>query len=383
MKQLLSTVGLMSIIMLSFAQEPKGNLVKNYSFENLDGKPKGLGDFDEAEGWFSATGAKADVFSSDGKDDVGAPDNIYGREKPIDGKNYAGAVFYAYKDESPRNYISAELKKPLEAGKKYCVTFNVSLSEYAKYAVNNIGAVLSKDNLLDEEAAILNANPAIQHSRNKVYTEQYTWEPVCGVYEAAGGEEYITIGNFKTTDETEYKKVKRPKGFLGQQQKIAYYFIENVTIVPFTTEEDCKCEKEEFVDDIKVVYSKQVSGGDNSPASAIASTLIYFGENSAEITASGKVELDQIVTLLKENPGIKLQLLGHMDNNEAKLAETVVMYETLALDRSEAVKDYLLDNGIAEYRLSTGDMKNMDPLNMGTSDIEIAKNRRVEFVVSK
>ena len=72
-----------------------------------------------------------------------------------------------------------------------------------------------------------------------------------------------------------------------------------------------------------------------------------------------------------------------MDNNEAKLAETVVMYETLALDRSEAVKDYLLDNGIAEYRLSTGDMKNMDPLNMGTSDIEIAKNRRVEFVVSK
>ena len=61
MKQLLSTVGLMSIIMLSFAQEPKGNLVKNYSFENLDGKPKGLGDFDEAEGWFSAHHADFDA----------------------------------------------------------------------------------------------------------------------------------------------------------------------------------------------------------------------------------------------------------------------------------------------------------------------------------
>lgn len=367
------------------AQEPKGNLVNNYSFEVVDGKIKDLGALDELEGWFSTTGKKADVFSKDVKSEiVGAPDNIYGREKPIDGKNFAGAMFYAYKDGLPRSYVSASLKKPLEAGKKYCVTFNVSLSEYSKYAVNNIGAVLSKDNLKQDEEGILKAKPNILHSKNKVYTEQYTWEPVCGVYEAAGGEEYITIGNFMDSKETQYKKMKKPKGFMAQQTNIGYYFIENVTIVPFTTIDDCKCEKEEFVDDMNVVYSRQITGeGDASPEGVITRTKIYFGDRSASVESSAMASLDEVIKLMNENPGIKVQLLGHTDNKEAKLAETVVAYQTLSADRVDVVKEYLIEKGIADYRITTGDMKNMDPVNMGTTDIEISKNRRVEFVVSK
>lgn len=383
-KQILIALAVVTPLAI-FAQEPAGNLVKNYSFEKVEGKIKDLGALDELEGWFSTTGKKADVFSKDVKSEmIGAPDNVYGREKPIDGMNFAGAMFYVYKDAMPRSYISASFKKPLEAGKKYCVQFHVSLSEYSKYAVNNIGAVLSKDNLKQDEEGILAAKPNIQHSKNKVFTEQYTWEPICGVYEAAGGEEYITIGNFKDSKETDYKKMKKPKGFMAQQTNVGYYFIENVTVVPFTTIDDCKCEKEEFVDDVNVVYSRQISGeGDNSPAGVIGNSIIYFGDKKASLEASSIATLNEVVKLMKENPSIKVQLLGHTDNTEAKMAESVVAFETLSSDRADAVKDYLMDQGIMDFRISTGDMKNMDPVNMGTSDIEISKNRRVEFVVSE
>lgn len=367
------------------AQEPSGNLVKNYSFESIDGKVKGKGDFDAVESWFSTTGVGADIYSKEFKgEETSAPDNVMGREKPIDGNNFAGAMFYAYKDGFPRSYITGELKKPLEAGKKYCVTFNVSLSEYSKYAVNNIGALLSKDDPKQDGEGILSAKPSILHSKNAVYTEQYTWEQVCGVYEAAGGEAYISIGNYGGTKETQYKKMKRPKGFMAQQQNHGYYFIENVTIVPFTTIEDCKCEKEEFVDDMNVVYSRQVTGNtDDSPVGKIGRSLVYFAEKRTELDLSGKHLLDEVVKLMQENVGIKVQLLGHMDENEFKASEAVVAYQTLGIDRANAVKDYLIEKGIEDYRISTGDMKNMDPANVGTSDIEMAKNRRVEFVVSQ
>jgi OOP family OmpA-OmpF porin len=383
-KQILITL----VAMLPFtlwAQEPAGNLVNNYSFEKVEGKIKELGALDELEDWFSTTGKKADVFSKEVKSEtVGAPDNVYGREKPIDGNNYAGALFYAYKDAMSRSYVSATFKKPLEAGKKYCIQFNVSLSEYSKYAASNIGAVISKDNLQQDEEGILSAKPNILHSKNKVYTEQYTWEPVCGVYEAAGGEEFMTIGNFIGTKETKYKKMKKPKGFLGQQSNIAYYFIENVTIVPFSSIDDCKCEKEEFVDEMNVLYSRKVSGNENAGVTnLIENTKIYFGDRNIDLESSSIVSLESLVKLLNDNAELSIQVLGHSDNKEAKLSETIIAYQSLSGDRAATVKDYLIEKGIAEHRIAVGDMKNMDPVNMGVSDIEISKNRRVEFVVTQ
>jgi OOP family OmpA-OmpF porin len=383
-KQILITL----VAMLPFtlwAQEPADNLVNNYSFEKVEGKIKELGALDELEDWFSTTGKKADVFSKEVKSEtVGAPDNVYGREKPIDGNNYAGALFYAYKDAMSRSYVSATFKKPLEAGKKYCIQFNVSLSEYSKYAASNIGAVISKDNLQQDEEGILSAKPNILHSKNKVYTEQYTWEPVCGVYEAAGGEEFMTIGNFIGTKETKYKKMKKPKGFLGQQSNIAYYFIENVTIVPFSSIDDCKCEKEEFVDEMNVLYSRKVSGNENAGVTnLIENTKIYFGDRNIDLESSSIVSLESLVKLLNDNAELSIQVLGHSDNKEAKLSETIIAYQSLSGDRAATVKDYLIEKGIAEHRIAVGDMKNMDPVNMGVSDIEISKNRRVEFVVTQ
>ena len=121
-----------------FAQEDE-NLVSNPSFESMDGKLKKLKQINVAKYWDSPTALKADLFSKKKDAPVSAPINIYGKEHPKDGDNYAGILMYSYNNKSPRTYVQTQLVNPLTAGLDYCVKFNISLSDLSKYAVNNIG----------------------------------------------------------------------------------------------------------------------------------------------------------------------------------------------------------------------------------------------------
>ena len=79
----------------SFGQD-QNNLVPNSSFESLDGKLKKLKQLNAAKDWNSPTALSADLFSTKKEGAIGAPVNIYGKEHPRDGDNYAGIVAYSY-----------------------------------------------------------------------------------------------------------------------------------------------------------------------------------------------------------------------------------------------------------------------------------------------
>ena len=90
---------------------------------------------------------------------------------------------------------------PLKKDMRYCVKFNLSLAEASKYASNNIGAKLSKKPFGSDSKLPLIDEASLLHYDNdhKIMSARYNWTEVCGVVVAEGGEKYITIGNFNST----------------------------------------------------------------------------------------------------------------------------------------------------------------------------------------
>src|SRR5690606_15186979 len=101
-----------------------------------------------------------------------------------------------------------ELKDTLEAGKEYCMKFHVSLSDMSKYAVNNLGMYVSSGEIDNKSNGSLEFEPQIRNLRNRVFNQQFLWEPICGIYKAKGDETHIVIGNFSKDEQTDQEKIR-------------------------------------------------------------------------------------------------------------------------------------------------------------------------------
>jgi outer membrane protein OmpA-like peptidoglycan-associated protein len=85
--------------------------------------------------------------------------------------------------------------------------------------------------------------------------------------------------------------------------------------------------------------------------------------------------LDEVVRLLNSNPEIKLvSIEGHTDNQG-----TDEYNERLAQNRARAVKDYLVNKGIVNERLTTAGFGSRKPLASNDTPEGRQRNRRVEF----
>ena len=384
MKRFLTLTLLLFTTTYTFAQDMT-NLVPNPGFDEEDGRLKRLGDIDAAKHWTSPTDVPADIFEEDHrKEDVSAPYNEYGKEKPISGSRYAGIRFFSYKGKEPRSYLQVQLLSPLKKDVKYCVQFHVSLSDLSKYAANNLGAHLSKKAINAKDESSLLVDTHVKHSSNKIYNEQYMWEPVCGVYTAEGGEKYLTIGNFSSDRETEYDKMKRPKEFRQPQNADAYYYVEDVSVKPLSDKVKCDCEKSSAQGNTrpKLVYSKQLLIDENTTDEQVVSfSTIYFDYLSNELEPASKNDLNRLADVLKDNPSMKLKVIGHMDNEEAETSGSLNDYELLGDQRADNALKYLVKKGISKDRLEAVSKKNEDPADGRDTDLAKAKNRRVEFEI--
>lgn len=143
---------------------------------------------------------------------------------PRSGEGYAGIIAYNFGQEY-REYITGMLSSPLQPGKTYEVEFWVSLHNGYIQAINELGAYLSASppgpfsNVLHiaVQPQIENTSVALNDTAN--------WRRVWGTFTAAGGEQYITIGNFRSDSLT---TITQPgsSGSFG-----AYYFIDDVSVV--------------------------------------------------------------------------------------------------------------------------------------------------------
>lgn len=106
---------------------------------------------------------------------------------------------------------------------------------------------------------------------------------------------------------------------------------------------------------------------------------IYFEQSLPIIKAESYSVLDQIIPIFKRRPDLKISISGHTDNigRESDLID-------LSQKRADAIKDYLVQKGgISPDRITTVGKGRSMPVNDNSTEEKRAKNRRVEFTVSK
>ena len=384
---------------VSFSQT---NLVPNPTFEKVEKKIKGKGEIKVATPWTSPTLAQADLYVAKNKNyDISVPENSYGEEKPMKGSGYAGIMAYSYKNKFPRSYLQVQLTETLEEGKQYCVTYNVSLADLSKYACNHLAVAITDKAITANNSDVLKFDSYIESRKLKIYETQFYWTPVCGVFTAKGGEEYLTIGNFYENMDKykDLKKVKRPRGFTKPQTYDAYYYIDNVSVVALEESKKCDCDvtpgmenaetiTKDFSSDksintttLKIINTDGTSmtnGGVDSAAvvndensasnEEVDGMVISFSEGKYDVDAS-VAKLDRIVAYAKENPNATIGVTGYIDASESNI-------DKLDGRRVGAVYKYLVSKGVKKEKIDRS-MGGDDPVDAKQK----SKNMRVEISV--
>jgi OOP family OmpA-OmpF porin len=109
----------------------------------------------------------------------------------------------------------------------------------------------------------------------------------------------------------------------------------------------------------------------------LESHVIEFESGSNQLTDGGRATVLAFArVLLKEDVSLRLEIDGHTDNSG-----TVLGNRKLSGDRASAVKDVLVEAGIAEYRMTTHGYGSERPLADNGTEEGKKKNRRIEIHV--
>lgn len=111
--------------------------------------------------------------------------------------------------------------------------------------------------------------------------------------------------------------------------------------------------------------------------SKIALRNVFFDVGKSTIKSESDSELGRLVKLLKDVPGLKIELGGHTDNTGSES-----MNKKLSQDRATAVVNYLKGKGIAANRLTSKGYGSSQPIASNKSAEGRQENRRTEFKIT-
>jgi len=105
---------------------------------------------------------------------------------------------------------------------------------------------------------------------------------------------------------------------------------------------------------------------------------IYFDFDRTTLKDESFPELNKVVEFLKENETVEIEISGHTDNRGSDEYNV-----NLSQGRSQAVVDYIISQGIDEFRLVAKGYGETKAIDTNDTDVGRANNRRVEFTVLK
>ena len=103
---------------------------------------------------------------------------------------------------------------------------------------------------------------------------------------------------------------------------------------------------------------------------------IYFATNETTILPTSEAGLQDLYTLLVENPEIRIRLVGHTDNVGNDRDNQI-----LSEGRANSVKQSMVERGIDPARIDTEGRGKREPIATNLTEEGRAENRRVELII--
>lgn len=195
--------------------------------------------------------------------------------------------------------------------------------------------------------------------------EDFNYELACA--ELCGKGHYSMRRTVRIVTQEEYDK--------WESEQQSYYFsnIRDTDADPFKGK-ILDTELSEQRDNLRTEMESILNDTSANASKTIRLNNVSFETSSATLTDQSKFELSNLVQLLQENPTVRIEVAGHTDN-------TGTAEENLQLssDRANAVKAYLVTEGISEERVRAVGFGDTAPLGSNDTEEGRAQNRRTEF----
>src|SRR5690606_10707295 len=105
---------------------------------------------------------------------------------------------------------------------------------------------------------------------------------------------------------------------------------------------------------------------------------VLFAQTKTDILPESFPELDLVVAFMKDNPNVRIELMGHTDGRGVH-ADNV----RLSQQRVNKVKEYLVSKGISPRRITGKGFGGSKPIASNDTEESRRMNRRVEFVIRR
>jgi outer membrane protein OmpA-like peptidoglycan-associated protein len=197
-----------------------------------------------------------------------------------------------------------------------------------------------------------------------VVSDEKTQNPLEAVIELIDNEKNVVLANFKSNSITGKYLVTLPSGRnYGLAVKSTGYLFhsENFNLPEGT-------EYQEFT--LDVIMKKFEVG------STIVLRNIFFDFDKSSIRSESQNELNRLIKLLRDNPGVKIELSSHTDDvgsDEYNMR--------LSFSRSNSIVDYLIAKGISASRLIPKGYGESVPIDKNDTEAGRQNNRRTEFKI--
>ena len=124
--------------------------------------------------------------------------------------------------------------------------------------------------------------------------------------------------------------------------------------------------------EIDILLDPQEKGG------VITLDPIFFKQSVAEIKPESTRQLERLRDVLDKYPNVYVRIEGHTDNQGPTAA-----LDKLSRERAQAIRDYLIANGIDRTRVQAAGYGGTRPVADNDTDEGRATNRRVEVVITR
>ena len=236
-KTLLAKRGLLPLLCLvcsniGFCQTINFNLVPNPSFEEYTVCPF-FGNDNRPNVWYKPDKRQANYCNAcSDSGTLGVPFHYTvagpGFQYAKSGVAYMTSFYMNSPGTNHRNYVAVKLLDSLKKDKCYYAEYFVNRINHMVYACNNHAMLFTDTQVYVDTAANLGvfpATPQIANFGNPIITDTLGWVKVSGVFVAEGREQYLTLGNFKWDNQTQYLNVNPTGGYHG-----AAYYMDDVSV---------------------------------------------------------------------------------------------------------------------------------------------------------